>query len=1506
METYNFTYDSSVIKPIDRIDFTILGNEEIEKMSALSNSYGIEIPDLYDKQEPKRGGPLDPVMGGSGTILCTTCQLDNKYCDGHSAHINLAEPVFHPLYLQYVKQILSCICIGCSNLLIDKENKKVKNILQIKAKKTRFKKIQDLASKAKYCSRQQQNCGIKVSKIKLEIKKRTSAINIFSEIEVTSVGTNGVQYKKKNILNLTPEVIHDIFENISDEDCHILGLDPVHSRPSNMIHTVFMVPPIHIRPSMRGFFTSGTSEDSLTVKIAEIIKNNTRINKQKENNTENSSKYLKDHAHLLQYHIAWYYDPDIISIPKNDGKSLNYKPLCERFDGKAGRIRQNIMAKRGNFNARTVITSDPTISVNSINVPVKIAMTVTFPEIVTPYNYDKLTIAVKNGTDIYPGANFVFRGNSIEPGKIVHPIYLKFKRDKINLQYGDIVERHIVTGDIVLLNRQPSLHKHSMMGHKIKVINNPNLLTFGLSVSVTEPYNADFDGDEMNIFIPRSIQTRIELENIADVKRLIITPTNSVCVVGIKQDGLIGAYNLTHPDTIVDWRDAMNIIGYTTFNNFDNFKKKNISGSELFSMIIPDNITIDKGSIVIKNGRIKKGQINKGIIGPMKKDNLIQYVWDENGDDMTIELIDNIQKLTNNFILIDGFTIGVGDAKIDNKTRDSIKLYIKNVMNKIDLDITNVENNPNYMDNKTFEGKVFKELNVIRDEISKTAQDSIDNTNNFNIMYLSGSKGKVNNIGQITGCVGFQPYGGSLQRKIYANRTLCYFHENDDRAMSRGLCYGSYMDGLSYTEFCYHTANGRAAKAVGQVKTADSGYIQRKLAKALEDIMIKYDGTVRIANEQIIQTTYGGNNCDTTRQYSYKFRMIVMDNKTMETTFKFTQNELKSYPNFKSSDNERLFDQLLFMRNKFRYNYTKASTNYIVINDVYMIPINLNRVVNTFVNNQKNNVNDLDPSYILQQLDTILHIKHTPLIKIPLSQHDNPPEYAIQDDQIAKYLFRCALYEKLHPKVVISEYKISKKTFDSIISEIKRVFNNNIIEPGEMVGMLAAQSLGSSVTQMTLDTFHSVGVASAAHSTGGVPRITELLSVTKNPKTPQMFVYIIDHNKESRELAYKYGTYLQNTNINDIRDKLDVYYDPIPTDANSIMSGDGISEPFYAKKISHSSCQVDINNLPWLFRIEINKEKMLEQELTLLDIKTKFCIWWERRYTHMKKKKEKITTLKKITSLAVLSNTDNDREPIIHIRFNVKDLDSSDVSKNAKHDTYFNKQSIIDFIDIIDNFQLKGIDNVSNVHTIEPMRYMETNDGDEMRKGEEYVIYTSGVNLNDIRYLSGIDIYRTYADDVNKMYSAFGIEFARTTLICELAKAFTNAGNSDSNPQHMAILVDMICHDGILLPVTRDGMKKRKLDPLSKASFERPIDTLVTASVYNEVDRMQTVSSRLYTGSVIKSGTGYCELILDTEKIQNSEYIEEDITDSKHNIISNTLAQSIMDDNEGEDIFIPE
>lgn len=1513
MDRSQLAYDAGDIKQIDRIEFSMLPNDLVPEMSAMKGTHGVEIPDLMDKNEPKTGGLIDAVMGGSSDIDCKTCKLSGKYCDGHPAHIDLSDPLLHIGYLSYVKKILESVCLGCSNLLISKEDRSLAKILKIKSGATRLTKINKLAQKAKNCLRPQQECGMKRSTIKVDIKKNTAMINIYSEIETVESDGKGGTAKKKISHSLSPEQIADVLDNISPEDARILGIDPSKNVPSDMIYKVLHVPSVHVRPSIRGFFSGGTTmEDGLTHQLANIVKANNRVMAQKENNTENTARYTKEHAVLLQYHVAYMIDPSAISNPKDNVKGLQIKPLTERYQGKTGRIRGNLMGKRGNFNGRTVITSDPVISINHLRIPVKIAKVLTFPVIVTPSNIEEMTKLVRRGPDNYPGANFVFKKNTFDAGRRVEPIFLEFKKEEVNLTYGDVVERHLQSGDVVLLNRQPTLHKQSMMAHRIKVINNEDLMTFGLSVAATPPYNADFDGDEMNIFIPQSLQSRIELEEIADVKYQFITPSTSRTVMGIVQDGLLGSYNLTDDRIKIDWRSAMNIISYTSVDDFSSLKKKDVTGKELFSMIIPSSINMKVGDFKIEEGQITAGKLGKDVLGAQKATSIIHYIWDDHGADATRNFIDNCQRLINNFNLWNGFTVGPADALVPPEKKEQMRTYVANVENKADIEITNVENNPNYMTVDAFERKIFSDANVIRDDVSNIAVASVPDTNHFYVMMKSGSKGSANNLGQMIGCIGLQAFEGGFVKKKYNKRTMCYFFKNDDRLKSRGLCYNSYMDGMTYPEFIYHTNAGKAGLVEQVVKTSETGYAQRKLVKNLENIMIKHDGTVRSYN-QIIQHTYGGNGCDTTKQYRYKVKMIEMNNETLKDYVMFSPEDLKNYKNWSDKQNQKVFNEMKRMRDGARRSMVCSRMNSITVPDSYMTPINITRIVsnalarkarrNQSESGKSNKTSDLTPDYVYNKLLEILDIRNTPLIRVTEAEFENPADNIMMDDNIAKTGLRICLFDALHPKRVIRDYELSKDDFDKITEKIVKNFNENIVEPGEMVGVIAAQSLGEAVTQMTLNAFHHSGIATMTHSTMGVPRINELISFAKKPKTPQMFIHLNPNVKESREIAHKIGSYLEKTTFGNLIQKLDVYHDPNPRSKDGWIASDNIGEPFYSKKLSRGGCQAQIENLPFLIRIVMNKEMMLEKEVSLLDIKAKFCMWWDKRHVRIKKKDKKLGALKKITSFAALSNTDNDIQPVLHMRFNVRDLDKTE-AKKTKGSLKFDRDTVHDFASLLLDFDLKGIDSIATVNTISKERYIDAIDGDGMKEGTEYVIYTSGVNLKEIRYLNGIDINRTFTDDVKQIFDTYGIEFARTALISEFTKAYENAGNN-VNSQHIALLVDLMCFSGVPLSVDRHGMKFGGSDPLDKASFEKSIEVLLQAAAFGEVDHQEGVSSRIYTGQAIKGGTGYCNLLIDTEMIKNSEFIDDTTRAEEPGIRRDTIADAIMRDDGGEDIFIP-
>lgn len=501
MET-NLQYDEN-IRPIQSIEFNILGNEEIKRISALGrDSTGIEIPDLYDNMEPKRGGLIDTRLGTTiNSLECATCGFDSTNCIGHFGHIDLAEPAFHIGFLQLMKKILSCVCLKCSKLLIYKSEDEILDMLKnTKSSKAKLNMIREITKGTTHCVKPMYGCGTAVTKIRIDTKKSSAVINIVSELEVQNeegegniIVGEGLLEKKKIKQILTPDICYDILKNISDSDCMIMGLDPKKSRPEYMIHKIFPVSPVAIRPSAKvDFLESSTKEDDLTHKLADIVKANVRIRKFKESSNDITSKYGLDHQHLLQFHIYTNFDNESAIIPKSEQRNkAATKSLSSRLKGKEGRIRCNLQGKRVNFSGRTVITGDPTNDLNQLRVPIRIATSLTKPEVVTPQNMERLTELVKNGRDKYPGANFVFPSSNMSSGRRLLPIDLRYRKERVDLRYGDIVERHIVDGDIVLLNRQPTLHKLSMMGFRIKVINDWRINTFGLNVLSCRPFNAD-------------------------------------------------------------------------------------------------------------------------------------------------------------------------------------------------------------------------------------------------------------------------------------------------------------------------------------------------------------------------------------------------------------------------------------------------------------------------------------------------------------------------------------------------------------------------------------------------------------------------------------------------------------------------------------------------------------------------------------------------------------------------------------------------------------------------------------------------------------------------------------------------------------------------------------------------------------------------------------------------------------------------------------------------------
>ncbi len=498
METNKDTYSRNVdtVEPITRIDFSIYGNRDILDNSAIPDPNGITVAEISNNGEPVQNGAIDKRLGVTDKQRCGTCGETAVNCPGHFGHIRLVEPVFHMGYLPFIKNILSCICIRCNKLLVHKNEEEISRLIKNKPGKQRFAEIKTLCKGVTHCQKENYGCGTPAHKITID--KKYSNVFLLAEA-VRKTGENeDADAKKRAPQILTPQLCYDILRSVSNEDCMIMGFDPDKSRPEDMIIVNFPVPAVQVRPSIKmEILSSSTLDDDLTHKIVDIIKNNENLKDTKGDGSLVKTASVNDDFMLLQYHVATFFANDIVGLARSQQKNKKVtKSMSERLKGKEGRIRGNLMGKRVDLSARTVITSDPNEPLNGVGIPLIIAKNLTFPEIVTKHNINYLKKLVKNGGRIYPGANFVIKNEIDRDGNEARRIiHLKYAQRPVIIKPGDIVERHLVNGDMVLFNRQPSLHKMSMMGHICSIIPNKNLLTFRVNVNVTDPYNADFDGD---------------------------------------------------------------------------------------------------------------------------------------------------------------------------------------------------------------------------------------------------------------------------------------------------------------------------------------------------------------------------------------------------------------------------------------------------------------------------------------------------------------------------------------------------------------------------------------------------------------------------------------------------------------------------------------------------------------------------------------------------------------------------------------------------------------------------------------------------------------------------------------------------------------------------------------------------------------------------------------------------------------------------------------------------
>ncbi|KAF2300462.1 hypothetical protein GH714_013595 [Hevea brasiliensis] len=1101
------------------MQFCMMSGAEIVKAAECQVHLGV----YYDSsRKPVQGGLLDThmvypyisllsagkdskkllsfVVGFQGPAnknsTCQTCGAGFHECPGHFGYLNLVLPVFNVGYMSNILDILKCICKSCSHILMGDK------LYKEQLRKMRNPKIDPLRKSdhvkmiVKKCSTMVSNKAVKCMRcgdMNGMVKKAGSALSIIHDRGKLVNGyldecKSAISHTKESRAPISPATyilnparVLSLFERMSEEDCEVLGLC---DRPEKLIITNIAVPPIPIRPSviMDG---SQSNENDITERLKQIIQANASLRMELLEGRRSMNKYL-DSWDGLQAAVALYVNSDV-RVPNNVEVGKPLSGFVQRLKGKQGRFRGNLSGKRVEYTGRTVISPDPNLKITEVAVPIHMARILSYPERVSQHNIEKLRQCVSNGPHKYPGARMVryLDGSS----NVLTGNYRKRIADE--LKVGCIVDRHLEDGDIVLFNRQPSLHRMSIMCHRARVM---PWRTLRFNESVCNPYNADFDGDEMNMHVPQTEEARTEALMLMGVQNNLCTPKNGEILVASTQDFLTSSFLITRKDTFYDraafslmcsyMNDGMDVVDLPTPAIL-----KRPTSSKCKCESLPESIVKEKiyskpkkgdkreketmcpndGFVYIRNSELISGQLGKATLGNGNKDGLYSVLLRDYNAHAAATCMNRLAKLSARFIGNHGFSIGIDDVQPGKKLIDEKGKTISNGYQQCDKLIEEYNEGklslkPGCDAIQTLEAEITEKLNKLREEAGDVCMKELHWRNSPLIMSQCGSKGSPINISQMIACVGQQSVGGRRAPDGFIHRSLPHFPRKSKTPAAKGFVANSFYSGLTATEFFFHTMGGREGLVDTAVKTADTGYMSRKLIKGLEDLSIQYDNTVRNASGCIVQFLYGDDGLDPAR---------------MEGKGGFPLNL------------DRLF--------------IKVKATCPAGEEDYVSPSEISNMVEDLLVKYDMALGGICSEAFKKSLSSFLgdHVKR---LESMMNLVDGVEGQNSENIEVGAVRGNTENIEKMAHKI----FGTTERQLQVFLRTCIDRYLWKRVEPGTAIGAIGAQSIGEPGTQMTLKTFHFAGVASM-NITQGVPRIKEIINGAKKINTP-IITAELEHN----------------------------------------------------------------------------------------------------------------------------------------------------------------------------------------------------------------------------------------------------------------------------------------------------------------------------------------------------------------------------------------------------------
>ena len=1411
---------------------------------------------LYQMPEraPLPGGVLDRRLGTSDKKMeCATCKGRLTECAGHFGYVKLVLPVFHIGYFKHVVQILQCICKGCGRALLPEDDRRRflrrcrRPGAEPAAKKALLKQVVERCKRVRTCP----HCG----DLNGTVKKAPASLKIVHDKYSKSPGAlaqirhemaTAVQHNEalqaqagKVVETLNPVRTLGLFERMTQEDCLLLDL---RARPEHLIMTHLPVPPVCIRPSVQVEGGSGSNEDDVTMKLIQIIEVNNVLQQGLDKGL--AIVNLMENWDFLQVQCAMYINSELPGLPQAYQAGKPLRGFVQRLKGKQGRFRGNLSGKRVDFSSRTVISPDPYLDIDQVAVPEYVAMALTFPERVTEQNIEKLRRRVENGVGKHPGANFVLFKDAGPTSKV----YLRYGNRRSvarDLQEGDVVERHLEDGDVVLFNRQPSLHKMSIMAHRVVV---RPWRTFRFNECVCTPYNADFDGDEMNLHVPQTEEARAEAMVLMGVKANLRTPKSGDLVVAATQDFLTSAYLLTQKDSFFT-RDAFAQICAHMFRGkpVANLPPPTVlkpaelwTGKQVISVLItalalgPGDLRTkvvrkaaaggksgaavavamaamptgrgvsmevaertctlpaghphvemcpEDGYVVVQDGELLCGRLGKGTLGSGSKGGLFASLLHQCSAELAAECMGRLARLSAGWIGRRGFSIGIDDVSPERAVQKAKTEAVERGYSACEEFVRSFESGtlqcqPGCDAPATLEAKMTGELSRIREAAGQACLTALSPMNAPLTMAQCGAKGSSLNISQMVACVGQQVVGGQRIPNGFEERALPHFQRGSRAPAAKGFVKASFFSGLNPTEFFFHTMAGREGLVDTAVKTAETGYMSRRLMKALEDLCCCYDGTVRAAGGGVVQLTYGddgldpvtmegpkGTPLDLARFLKVTKGALAADRARRPAAAASVKAEAEAGAGPKAEAGTAK------AKGRGRANKRGAAAGGISAlasprgaiclpaEELCMLPHEIRQRAKEACARAQ-----FSPK-LLGDLGDFLEGLASGLEELR-ARLGLPGDAHVPEDRTLERL--------------CTSESVTQGDLEEFLVRVARKVRSKRMEPGSAVGATGAQSIGEPGTQMTLKTFHFAGVASM-NVTLGVPRIKEIINASKVISTPIITVQLV--HPDSLQSARIVKGRLERTTLGEVSRSIRTVLGP---------GSPRVVVDLDLKAIADLQLEVTPQSVRQAL-LEAPKLKLKERHLDLRG-GGQLVVWPPG---------EGATGMQALGALHALQS-------------------------------------------LLPRVLVQGIPSVDRA---------VVND----MGGGQYNLLVEGTALRAVMTTAGVRGVETTSNHVIEVEQTLGIEAARSAIVREVEYTMGEHG-MHIDTRHVALLADVMTCKGNVLGITRFGIAQMKESVLMLASFEKTTDHLFDAAVHSRSDEVDGVSECIIMGIPMPLGTGLFQL----------------------------------------------